>query len=159
MWRKIGLNLDGTDRDQPWSAAAVSFMVRNAGTKYRKFKFAASHSKYIHHAIKAREAEDRSVPFWGFRLNELKPEVGDIVCKDNPEFAPAVNFDVARGLDTYRSHCDIIMKIDSPNQRILAIGGNVSQSVNIAVYDFAAGDLLAGTRHVFALLRNVTDAE
>lgn len=160
MWRKIGLShLDGTDRDQPWSAAAISFMVRNAGNKYRKFKFAASHSKYIHHAIKAREAEDASVPFWGFRLNELKPEVGDIVCRDNPEFAPAVNFDVARALDSYRSHCDIIMKIDSSRQRVLAIGGNVDHSVNIAVYDLAAGDLLAGTRHVFALLRNITDDE
>jgi hypothetical protein len=158
MWRKIGLDLDGTDRDQPWSAAAISFMVRNAGAKYRKFKFAPSHSKYIHHAIAARDAEDTSVPFWGFRINELKPEVGDIVCRDNPEFAPAVTFDVARQLDSYRSHCDIIMKIDSPNQRVLAIGGNVSHSVNIAVYDLAPGDLLAGTRHVFALLRNMTDA-
>jgi len=159
MWQAIGLDLDGTDRDQPWSAAAISFMVRNAGTKYRKFKFAASHSKYIHHAIKAREEEDKRVPFWGFRLNELKPKVGDIVCKDNPDFAPAVNFDVARQLDAYRSHCDIIMKIDSARQRVLAIGGNVDHSVKIAVYDLAPGDLLAGTQHVFALLRNVTDED
>ena len=50
MWQKVGLNLDGTDRDQPWSAAAVSFMVRNAGRKYGRFRFAASHSRYIHHA-------------------------------------------------------------------------------------------------------------
>jgi hypothetical protein len=40
-------------------------MVRNAGPKYRKLKFAASHSRYIHHAIRSREAEDASVPFWG----------------------------------------------------------------------------------------------
>jgi hypothetical protein len=51
------------------------------------------------------------------------------------------------------------VKIDSPNQRVLAIGGNVSHSVNITVYDLAAGDLLAGTHHVFALLRNITDAD
>ena len=159
MWQKVGLNLDGTDRDQPWSAAAISFMVRNAGNKYRKFKFASSHSKYIHHAIKSREAEDTSVPFWGFRLSELKPQVGDIVCKDNPEFAPSVNFDVARELDAYRSHCDIIMKVDSERQRVLTIGGNVSHSVSITFYDLAPGDLLAPTNHVFALLRNITDAE
>jgi hypothetical protein len=35
----------------------------------------------------------------------------------------------------------------------------VSDSVNIAPYDLAAGDLLAGTRHVFALLRNITDED
>ncbi|HET7717029.1 MAG TPA: DUF2272 domain-containing protein [Bauldia sp.] len=159
MWQNIGIDLDGTDRDQPWSAAAISFMVKNAGNKYRKFKFASSHSKYIHHAIKAREADDRSVPFWGFRLSERKPRVGDLVCKDNPDFAPSVNFDVARELDAYRSHCDIIMKVDSERQRVLTIGGNVSHSVGITFYDLAPGDLLAPTNHVFALLANITDEE
>jgi hypothetical protein len=75
MWQKIGLDLDGTDRDQPWSAAAISFMVRNAGDEYRRFKFAASHSKYIHPAIRACEAGDLTVPFWGHRLSERKPQV------------------------------------------------------------------------------------
>jgi hypothetical protein len=38
MWRAIGVdNLDGTDRDVPWSAAAISLMVRNAGPAYRAF--------------------------------------------------------------------------------------------------------------------------
>lgn len=57
-------------------------MVRKAGPQYAKFKFAAAHSKYIHHAIKARDRGDRSVPFWGFDLHERKPRVGDITCKD-----------------------------------------------------------------------------
>lgn len=158
MWRSVGRDLDGGDRGVPWSAAAISFMVRNAGEAYARFKFSSQHSQYIHHAIRARDRNQRDVPFWGFRIDEEKPRVGDIICKDNPDFAPAVDFNVARALDDYRSHCDIIMWVDSPAQRVVAIGGNVSHSVSITIYDLAPGDLLAGTNHVFALLRNTTDA-
>lgn len=158
MWQAIGLpHLDGTDRDVPWSAAAISFMVRNAGPQYANFRFAAAHSKYTHQAIRARLAHDRSVPFWGFRLDEVQPRIGDIVARDNPSFGPEVSFDIAANLDAYRSHTDIVMQIDSENQILRAIGGNVGHSVDIARYDLAPGDFLASTKNVFAILRNITD--
>jgi hypothetical protein len=87
----------------------------------------------------------------------MRPQIGDIVVRDNPAFAPAVTFDVAARLDSYRSHSDIVVAIDSANQRLLAIGGNLGDSVGIAVYDLAPGDFLGETRHTFALLRNRTD--
>lgn len=158
MWRAIGNNkLDGTDRDVPWSAAAISFMVRHGGNAYKKFRFAPAHSKFIHHAIQARIGQDMTAPFWGFRLNERRPQIGDIVVRDNPTFAPAVTFDVAAGLDSFRSHTDIVVQIDSERQRLLAIGGNVSNSVSISVYDLAPGDFLSNSQHTFALLHNRTD--
>ena len=49
MWQAIGVSLDGRDRDVPWSAAAISFMVRNAGRtfpQYQNFRFAAAHARY-----------------------------------------------------------------------------------------------------------------
>jgi hypothetical protein len=49
------------------------------------------------------------------------------------------------------------MKVDSERQRVLTIGGNVSHSVGVTFYDLAPGDLLAPTKNVFALLRNITD--
>jgi len=80
MWSAIGMShLTGEDRGWPWSAAAISFMVRNAGPAYQGFRFSASHSVYVHDAIKARHAQDASKPFWGYRLHEERPEVGDIV--------------------------------------------------------------------------------
>ena len=157
MWQSIGIDLDGTDRDTPWSAAAVSFMVKNAGSAYKKFKFAAAHSKFVHHAINARLEENDKVPFWGFRLDEVQPEIGDIICRDNPEHAPEVDFNVAQNQSSYRSHTDIIMQIDSDHNKIIAIGGNVSHSVKIAEYDLTHGDFAADTRHTFAILKNITD--
>ncbi len=158
MWRAIGNNnLDGTDRDVPWSAAAISFMVRKAGAAYENFKFAAAHSKYIHHAIKARQQNNKDAPFWGFRLHEVRPEIGDIVARDNPEFGPVVTYDVAASLDAYRSHTDIVVQIDSANNRLFAIGGNVSHSVGVTEYKLAPGDFLSDSGHTFALLKNRTD--
>jgi hypothetical protein len=158
MWRALGItHLDGTDRDVPWSAAAISFMVRNAGPAYARFTFAPTHSKFTFHAIRARDRKDKKAPFWGFRLFEQRPSVGDIVVRDNPEFAPNVDFDFARGSDAYRSHSDVIVHIDSAKQRAAAIGGNLSDSVSLTFYDLAPGDFLAPTRHTFALLRNRAD--
>lgn len=70
MWQSIGINLDGKDRDTPWSAAFISFCVRKAGIT--GFKFAAAHSRYIHDAIIKRFA-NQEAPFWGFRITEQPP--------------------------------------------------------------------------------------
>jgi hypothetical protein len=152
MWQAIGLNLDGTDRDTPWSAAAISFMVRHAGKdfpKYKNFKFAASHSKYLHDSIVKRKQGDTDAPFWGFRLHEKRPEIGDIVGKwrETPR-----DFDDAEVSDAFKSHCDIIVS-DNPDF-VLAIGGNVDQSVNITRYEKTAAGFLAGKNSVFMHMVN-----
>ena len=48
MWKEVGQDLDGKDRGVPWSAAAISFMVRNAdkalpGSNYTNFRFHQRH--------------------------------------------------------------------------------------------------------------------
>ncbi len=155
MWRALGESLDGTDRQVPWSAAAISFMVRNAGPAYAGFRFAAAHSQFVNHAIRARFDGDRSVPFWGFRLDEVRPEPGDIVCRDNPVHAPEVTFDVARVQPLFRSHTDIVAQV-GPG-RALAIGGNLGQSVRAVSYDLTTDGFVADSRNTFAVLRNITD--
>lgn len=66
MWKAIGNdNLDGTDTGVAWSAAAISFMVRNAGDAYKNFKFAAAHSKFVHHAIQAKKRRTSLPPSGG----------------------------------------------------------------------------------------------
>lgn len=77
--------------------------------------------------------------------------------RDNPDVAPNVNFDVAAASDSYRSHSDIVVCIQSDKQRLLAIGGNLSHSVRVAIYPLASGDYLSDEKHAFAVLRNRTD--
>lgn len=133
MWQAIDLNLDGKDRNVAWSAAAISFMVRNAGAsfpKYKNFKFHKRHSVYMHDSIKKQRAGDTNVPFWGFRLFQKRPEIGDIVGKWREQ--PSDFDDAAAGRD-FASHCDIIVSIRP--DFVLAIGGNVKHSVSISPYE------------------------
>ena len=152
MWQAIGIDLDGRDRDVPWSAAAVSFMVRNAGEtfrQYRNFRFAAAHARYIHDSIVRRQAGDADAPFWGFRLHERRPELGDMVCRWRETER---DFDDAAVSNQFKSHCDIVVRIT--NDEVFAIGGNVGHSVNVTRYDKTASGFLADTKNVFAHLVN-----
>jgi len=155
MWTAIGLNkLDGTDRDVPWSAAAISFMVRRAGAeggfaKYAGFKFAAAHAKFIHDSIKRRRAADNTSPFWGVQLFEERPQIGDIVCRwrETPR-----TFADAERQDSYKSHSDIIVRVGA--NEVQAIGGNVKHSVSLTTYKKTASGFLDDSDNVFALLIN-----
>lgn len=150
MWSAIGMDLDGRDTDVPWSAAAISFMVRHAGKTvplYENFRFAAAHARYINDAIVKRQAGDADAPFWGFRLHERRPQLGDMVARWRK--AP-IDFDGAAVRDRFSSHCDIVVQV--AENEVLTIGGNVSNSVKTTAYDKTPAGFLDDTKNVFALL-------
>jgi hypothetical protein len=148
MWRAIGADLDGRDRDQPWSAAFISWIVRRAGDEYARFRFAAAHSRYIHDSIRKRETQAHA-PFWGFRLNEHKVGLGDLVCvwRETEQ-----TYDGARDDDSFFSHCDVVVEVASGSVR--ALGGNNSHTVGFNTYAINANGFLKAENRVFAVLRN-----
>ncbi len=150
MWRALGLDLDGTDVDIPWSAAFTSFVVRNAG--YSNFRFSASHSKYIHDAIVKRRRADRRAPYWGYRIPERKPRLGDLVCQwrgNRLSFAQA-----AQG-GFFKSHCDIVIQIKPRN--LVTLGGNLGNSVRFRTFPLDKNGRLRADDKLLALLRNRAD--
>ena len=152
MWQAIGLKLNGKNRGVPWSAAAISFMVRNAGDtfpKYKNFKFAPAHAEYMHDSVVKGKAKDTSAPFWGFRLYEKHPEIGDIVGKWREK--PRDFHDIETRND-FKSHSDLIVSVRP--DFVLAIGGNVGQSVNITRYDKTPSGFLAPTNNVIIHMVN-----
>jgi len=154
MWQAIGLNLDGRDRDTPWSAAAISFMVRNASTnvpKYGQFKFAPAHHTYLHDSIVQRRNRHENAPFFGFRLEGRRPQIGDIAGKwrETPR-----DFDDAETGIPFKSHSDIIVSVRA--ETVLAIGGNVGDSVNISTLQKTPAGFLAESNNVFMLMANET---
>jgi hypothetical protein len=148
MWRAIGSDLDGRDRDVPWSAAFISWIVRKAGPAYAGFRFAAAHARYIHDSIVKREAGTSS-PFWGFRLHEHKVGLGDLVCQWRK--VPRT-FDDAKTSDSFLSHCDVVVEVAPGSVR--ALGGNVGQSVGFKTYALNDNGFLKAENDVFAVLRN-----
>jgi hypothetical protein len=147
-WEKIGLDLDGLDRDQPWSAAFISFVARAAG--YSNFKFAAAHSTYVYDAADKRKANVTTAPFWAFDVNEHKPQLGDLVCRTrNGVHITSMGSLPAGG---FTSHCDIVVEVRDSEVRTL--GGNVNQSVSITPYALDSNGFLKKTNNVYGVLRN-----
>lgn len=151
MWDQIPgfQHLDGTDRGTPWSAACISFIIRKAG--YENFEFAAAHARYIHEAIVARESSDTTKDFWGFRLKEHKPQLGDIVCRKRT--SAKIDYDFAKTHNAFKSHTDIVVSIG--DGFVDTIGGNVAHSVTVTRYKtIPSGHLSANDGRVFAIMRN-----
>lgn len=159
MWHAIGLDLDGRDRGMPWSAAFISWAVRKAGAGYNKFKFAASHSVFVHDAIQARVLERLDRPFWGYRLTQAKPAIGDIVARNRA--GNAFSYDYAEAHAQYISHSDIV--VEARPGMIRVMGGNVGQTVslsslsggdNLQEYELDANGFIKPGQKVIALLKN-----
>jgi hypothetical protein len=120
-WRiGTGSKLTGQDRNVPWSSAFISYIMKKAGAG-DKFVYNPSHSKYITDSISNRKQGKFNEAFVGYKINEVSPEVGDLVCYSRQD---GVGYDTT---GNYKSHCDLVVK-KSKNQ-IEVIGGNVNDSV------------------------------
>jgi len=106
----------------PWSAAFISWIIRKAGAG-NAFRYSAMHSVYTK-AAKDNRLANNSNPFKAYRLREVRPQVGDLVCKSRD--GSGANYDnIREGLST---HCDIVTEVHPDS--LTTIGGNVSESVS-----------------------------
>lgn len=147
FWQSIGVDLDGLDRDVPWSAAFISYVVREAGG-YDGFVYSAAHARYCHKAIRAK-LDDETHPFWGFRIADHKPQLGDMVCRWRQK---KIDYDHAASTKYYKIHCDIVVQV--ADDHVFTIGGNVSHSVRHTKYAIDNSGFLTGEGNVYAVLRN-----
>ena len=109
----------------PWSAAFLSWVMRKAGAG-SAFPYSGQHAIYIS-AAKRNRLENNRNPFKAYRVNEVAPRVGDLVCKSRGG-SQATYDNIQPGMKT---HCDIVVEI-RPNA-VVTIGGNVSNSVSHTV--------------------------
>lgn len=153
-WRARGYpDLDGGDEGWFWSAAYISFVLENAG--YLKTKFDIRHSTYIHQSIQNRVTQTEG-DFWGYRITETKPEVGDIICQWREA---RITYDIAEVRDRFSGHTDLVIAVRE--NVAVTLGGNVANAtsrgkgvtVETKFYDLENG-YLPGTRNVFAIMKN-----
>ena len=142
-------NIDGRDHEFPWSAAFISWVMKTSGAG-SNFRYSTQHSVYISQAIRDH-LNNNNVGFWGWRLNELKPAVGDLVCWARED---GVDFDHQKS-GNYAGHCDIVVAVEA--NEILVIGGNVGDSVTrrplaLDVEFLTAGE--HGGELLFAIMQN-----
>lgn len=113
--------IDGRDRDYPWSAAFISWVMRKAGAGDR-FRYSTQHSVYISQAIRDLATQRAEASYWAYRLGDRKPRVGDIVCWGREA---GVDYDHQKG-GNYKGHSDLVVEVAA--DKIQIIGGNVDQS-------------------------------
>jgi hypothetical protein len=107
-----------------WSAGFISFCVEagenHATIQGDPFGRDVLHSNYIAAAKRNRDTKDLANPFWLYRIDEVRPEVGDFLCKNRPG-KNNVTFESVKAGDL--SHVDIVTSVDSDTQ-LNATGGN-----------------------------------
>lgn len=131
--------------DTSWSAAFISYVVKEAGVGPNAFQFSNAHRSYIYDAFAATVAEQNnaSADEKAYRACPLatKPRVGDILCqhresKYNDKSDEAVR-ELARtevngppeARTIRRTHCEVVAHVDTGARKIYTIGGNANQAV------------------------------
>ena len=156
--------------DLAWSAAFVTFCIRkaviNLGLEWEQngqsrnegviLKPFASHSGYGRHAYLRRQS-NTSGCYQAFGRDELDIQVGDIIISDRRFQNPNSNDTCARNVfginDVWGSHADltrqmscthgdIVVEIDRTTNSVIAIGGNVGNSVRKRRYPILANGKL-----------------
>ena len=131
--------------DTPWSAAFVSYVIRQSGVAANAFQFSNAHRAYIYDAFAASAAElthtagDRL--YRACPVSTTRPRAGDLICHQRePALADAsdeavrerIRAELAGSTDARsvrRTHCDVVAYVDVPARKMYVIGGNVGQSV------------------------------
>lgn len=129
----------------PWSAAFISWVMRQAGAG-SAFRYSARHTNYVG-AAKRNRIANNSNPFKAYRVSEVAPRAGDLVCKERSN--SGVTYDnVDKG--SFASHSDIVVEVQ-PGQ-IKTIGGNLSDSVRKDTVRTSASGRIAESRY-YAVVR------
>jgi hypothetical protein len=145
-------DLDGLDHGWPWSAAFISWVMREGGAG-DKFRYSSQHSVYVSKAIRDHLQGAKAVAYHGVRLNEQKPESGDLVCWTRED---GVDYDNQKKGD-YPGHADIVIAVQT--KTIDVIGGNVGNSVTRRILALDSAGFLAPTvqrgETLFGLMKNL----
>lgn len=155
MWDELGMggppNGNTSHPDWPWSAAGMCAFIRRAGG-YAGFKPSTKHARYINDSIVKMKA-NQAAPFWGFRINEKKPEVGDLIAQWR---VTRIDYDFAATHADFSSHTDVVCQVLGDSVR--AIGANVpTNTVGVKVYRLNAQGFLTGQRNEIAIMKNTAE--
>jgi peptidoglycan hydrolase-like protein with peptidoglycan-binding domain len=109
-----------------WSAAFVSYVMQEAGAG-GTFEYGSFHTIFVAAAKKATLAGDAS-KFQAQSITTVKPEVGDLVCRDRTvrSGGPCANTNWNNLAPRKISHSDIVVEVHPDH--IVILGGNTAQT-------------------------------
>ena len=154
--------LRGAIIDTPWSAAFISYVIRQSGVAANAFQFSNAHRAYIYDAFAASAAEQTNGAderiYRACPLAATRPRAGDLICQlREPALADAsdeavrqrIRAELAGNADARsvrRTHCEVVAHIDVKARKMYTIGGNVNQAVTVRKLDLRRGLKLSATQ-------------
>jgi hypothetical protein len=155
QWNRSGAE---TRWRTPWSAAFVSWVMCESGLgEPAQFRRAVAHHRYIDQAIRARDGNASSAAFTAYDIGEIAISPGDLLCSGRRPAYRSVAERRRQFGEGARTHCDVVVALDTGRNRILAIGGNVRATVGLKLLPAASDGSVGlrptgGTRSAFAHL-------
>ena len=143
----------------PWSAAFISWVMCEAGLTTSQFDRSIAHRDYIDQAIRARDGRDSRAAFVAYDMGEMEINPGDLLCSGSRPDYRTIDARRRQMGDGARTHCDIVVKVDTAARQILTIGGNVGGTVSMKVFPAVRekGDNLHPRSDIFAHLKLKAD--
>lgn len=155
-WRAVGKNrLSGKDCRQPWSAAFISWIMQAAGVPKHAFPPSAAHRSYLDRVLAKAHHPDAA---WKPQtLQAYRPRPGDLICAYRGKFRSGEAIGELPSTLNAQLHCDIV--VESKDQTLQAIGGNVRNSVSKSILTLSPdGYLQASSRRPwFLIVENLLD--
>jgi len=148
--------------DTSWSAAFVSYVIRQSGAPPNAFQFANAHRVYIYDAFAASAAEPAKQAgdrlYRACPLATTKPRAGDLLCQQREPALAGVSDEAVRerirkelegsteARSIRRTHCEVVASVDGRARKMYTIGGNVNQSVTARKLNLKRGLKFAGAQ-------------
>jgi len=135
-----------------WSAAFISFVMNKSGAALTDFPISAGHSRYILFGLANRISNRLNASVVYFDRNEIVPRVGDLIGFSRTASVTS-RADLEKLLPNkfFPSHTNLVVDV-SPGL-IKAIGGNVSNTIQITNVKTGAGGHIDPSDHHFFVLR------
>ena len=120
---------------EPWSAAFISWVMCEAGLgDPAQFERSAAHITYINQAIRARDGMAPEAAYVAYDAGEALLNPGDLLCNSRAgtQYRNLSEAREAFGIPA-ATHCDVVVRLDQRNRRVLLVGGNVLSSVSLTI--------------------------
>jgi Uncharacterized protein conserved in bacteria (DUF2272) len=129
---------------RPWSAAFVSFVLRQAGAG-TWFSYDRAHRAYVHRAV--RNVGQPSQPIKAYPVDRVTPRVGDLTCswREGQAITYAQLAAMAQPPPGQPLHCDIVTAVHP--DRVEVVGGNKNPATGTACSGGQAGCTVNRTSH------------
>lgn len=128
------------NKNQPWSAAFISFVAAMAGAG-ANFHYGPAHAVYIVKALREAQKPFSTAKFVARRHTEYSPKVGDLIACERRSDTEA-NFDTfidfVEKKKKHEAHCDFVVGFDAEHKHAITIGGNVGNSVSQKSWSLSA---------------------